>query len=151
MEPVEAADGQESAIGPLTWRLPLRISSGPPPLSTHAASPVLPPAQDPLPLNIAQQAAEEPASQQTTRKGRLGSLSGQQRQERLDQSAAVAASEELRAAAVAACAKDWATRSGNSPADVVLLKDAHRLAPRGLCLELQRLAVPYPACYCLEK
>lgn len=158
MEPVDAVDGQDATIGPLSWRMNLRIISGPPSLSTQCppstvAPPVVPAVRDMHPFNTVQQAAEEPESQQqqaeSARAGRLGSLSGQQRQERLYQVTAVAASEGLRAAAEAASLKDWAARSVNTPADVALLKDALRWAPRDNCFELQRLAAPSPAVWCL--
>ncbi|BDA44462.1 hypothetical protein COCOBI_05-6470 [Coccomyxa sp. Obi] len=156
VEPVEAADGQDTMLGPLSWRMPLRISRGPPPLSTPcppspAAPPVIPTAQHMHSLNPMQQTAEEPESQQqqaqSTTGERLGGVSAEQRQDRLYQATAVAASEELRAAAEAACMEDWAARSGNPPADVALLKDALRLVrdagPDGLTL--QQLCSSTPA------
>lgn len=131
-------DEQDPMIGPLSWHIPLRISSGPPPLFATDPRSHLPLAgslgQEGVPSR-----AQQPASQRvqgpTERQGPPGLHAGQERvalpvlqlqTEAAHRADAVAASESARAAAEAAAARACAASSGGGAAASALLKDALR-------------------------
>ncbi|KAK9915548.1 hypothetical protein WJX75_000584 [Coccomyxa subellipsoidea] len=144
--PAEEADPM---IGPLTWRIPLRISRGPPTQSAPHT-----PFQPPPPVSLAvqqgltphlQQAPQQAATQQQQQPSRSGdedrrdAFSAQRQQERQFWPDAVGSNWIVRTAAEAACMEDWTAKKEEPSAEKALLNDALRLmreaGPDGLTLE----------------
>jgi hypothetical protein len=123
-------------IGPLTWRIPLRISRGPPTQSAPHT-----PFQPPPPVSLAvqqgltphlQQAPQQAATQQQQQPSRSGdedrrdAFSAQRQQERQFWPDAVGSNWIVRTAAEAACMEDWTAKKEEPSAEKALLNDALR-------------------------
>ena len=134
VEPAEAGEEEDPMIGPLSWRIPLRISRGPPPQTTpHPPSHPKPPVSlstqrhsQPSPLQQALQdaASSQQRSSRVAGEGVSSAAACKGQQERLFWPVAVGTNWIVRSAAETACVEEWTAKHGSAADDKALLKEA---------------------------
>ncbi len=134
VEPAEAGEEEDPMIGPLSWRIPLRISRGPPPQTTpHPPSHPKPPVSlltqrqsQPSPLQQALQdaASSQQRSSRVAGEGVSSAAARKGQQERLFWPEAVGTNWIVRSAAETACVEEWTAKHGSAADDKALLKEA---------------------------